>query len=295
MRGRTGGYHQGIHLITCSWGGPGSQTVYINGLPFNLDDSSVSHSGVGAFGGFQAGYRLPITQRLDLVATIGSQAKRYRDAIFADTLVNASVGPKWKFEGGYLGLYATADHRWMADADQASSFGGLFSGGYSPDAANLFSADTGCSQRRYSTDWRGGDLSYQDGYNCFLAGRYDHYVNSTTYLRILGNANMERTKRAHLDSDGGGAGIGFYHEFAWGLSLYLQGMVTRTGFNGDFPGFDWTRQDKRYDASVNLTKRDFQIFGLAPMLQYTYTHNDSNIPLTAYDEYGLALTMTKRF
>jgi hypothetical protein len=46
---------------------------------------------------------------------------------------------------------------------------------------------------------------------------------------------------------------------------------------------------------LNLTKRDLVIFGPAPQLQYTFTHNDSNIPLHVYDAHGLALTLTRRF
>lgn len=273
--------------------GPDLQTIDIAGLPTLKLNSG--KSGVGVNGGFHAGYRLAVTDRLDFVVAGGAQTRRFEDPQMSDTLVSASAGPKLKFENGFIGVFGTADHRWIADAGYATNFGGLISGGYSPDAANLLSADVGCTQRTFSDDWLGADQSYQNGYGCFYSGRYDHYFNSTTYLRVIGSAGFDRTRKPHLDNESAGAGLGLYHEFGWGLSLYAQGMYTRTGYNGNYEPYKWTRQDKRYDASVSLTKRDFEIFGLAPMLQYTFTHNDSNVPLTAFDEQGLALTLTKRF
>ena len=275
--------------------GTESQTVYINGLPFTLDDGSVQKSGVGVYGGFQGGYRLPVTTRLDLVMTVGSQAKRYAEGAFNDTLVNASIGPKLKFEKGYLGVYATADHHWVADAAYNWSYGGLISGGYRFGPADLVSADAGCTQRNYQTNWRGTDMSYQNGHGCFAGLRAEHYFDSRTYVRGLANGGIERTSLAHLNSTSIGGGIGLYHEFAWGISLYGQAMYTDVKFDGKYPGFNFARHDQRTSATVNLTKRDFEIFGLAPQLQYTYTHNDSNVPLTVYDEHGAALTLTKRF
>jgi hypothetical protein len=275
--------------------GSSSQTVMVNGLPFQLSDNNVATSGVGVHGGVQAGYRQPLTDGLDLVVTGGAQAKRYRQEEFNDTLLNFAIGPKWHFDRGYLGFYAVGDHRWMADSDYATSFGGLISGSVGLTAADVLSGDFGCSLRRFATDWQQTDLSYQDGHVCFVAARFDHYFDSSTYLRTLGKYGEELTGREHLDNTSKGGGLGVYHEFPLGLSLYLQGVYTGTDYKGIYPGFSEQRSDRRVDLSVNVTKRDFELFGLAPMVQYTYTHNDSNIPLQAYDAHGLALTLTKQF
>ncbi len=275
--------------------GASSQSILLNGLPFQLDDANVQKSGVGISAGFQAGYRIPLGQRLDLVLGAGGQTTRYREIDANSIHANVSIGPKWRFDKGYFGVYAVADQRWMADADYGFSYGGLLSGGFSLGPQDLLAADTGCSNRRFSTDWQNSDLSYQDGYGCFVSGRYEHHFDSSTYLRVLGNFGLERTGRTHLDNVSKGTGLGLYHEFAWGISLYAQGSYTQTAYQGDFPGFSVPRQDDRYDVSINLTKRDLELFGLAPMLRYTYSHNDSNIPFNDYDEQGVAVTLTKRF
>lgn len=275
--------------------GSSSQTVLINGLPFELADANVKKSGVGVNGGFQAGYRQPLTGTMDLVASAGAQTKRYRDVEFDDSLVNASLGPKWHFDGGFIGLYGLVDHAWKADDDYSTSFGGLVSAGVTLTSSDQLFADAGCNHHRYVNDWQGADLRYQNGRDCFVAAHLDHYFDSQSYARLLGSAGEVTTGQAHLDSFAKSIGIGAYHEFPLGLSVYAQGQYTASQYEGVYPVFDVARHDDRYDASVNLTKRDFALFGLAPMLQYTYTHNASNIPLQEFDAQGIALTLTNRF
>ncbi len=275
--------------------GATERTVAVNGLPFQLSDRNIKKSGVGVVGGFQAGYRHPLTGQLDLIVTGGAQAKRYKDDEFNDTLVNGSIGPKYRFNGGFVGAYATFDHRWLADTEYALSFGGLVSAGMSLSAADLMFADAGCSARRFNDNWNATNLTYQDGHLCFASARFDHHFDSLTYMRVLGTLGQEETGRQHLDNSSKAIGVGVYREFPLGLSLYTQGLYTETSFDGLYPGFTQKRHDDRYDLSFNLTKRDFAIFGLAPMLQYTYTINDSSIPLHDYTAHSGALTLTKRF
>ena len=221
--------------------------------------------------------------------------------VFGSAILGAALAPVasrtlGKKRGAIIiGLYGTLDHRWMADDDFSTSWGGVLSGGFSVTPVDLVFADAGCSQRRFEHNWQQTDLTYQNGHMCFLSGRYDHYFDSLTYLRALGSLGQERTGRKHLDNDSWAAGAGIYRELPWGITVYLQGLYTRTEFDGSYPGFPVSRADDRTDVSLNLTKRDFAIFGLAPMLQYTYTHNDSNIPISTYDAHGIALTLTKRF
>jgi outer membrane protein len=44
-----------------------------------------------------------------------------------------------------------------------------------------------------------------------------------------------------------------------------------------------------------LTKRDLNIFGFAPSLEYTYTDNISNISLFDYDSHAIDFRLTKDF
>ena len=91
------------------------------------------------------------------------------------------------------------------------------------------------------------------------------------------------------------AGAGYYTEVAFGVSLYGQALFSSTNYVGNYPTFDMARNDGRWDFSAQFTKRDWQIFGMAPSLQYTYTRNISNVGFLSYDAHGVNLTLTKKF
>lgn len=152
-----------------------------------------------------------------------------------------------------------------------------------------------CSRRRFETDWFGQDLSYQDGHACQASGRLDHHFDSATFARILGGGGRERTGQPHLDNDSWFVGAGLYREFGWGLSVYAQGLYTVRDYEGLYPTLNEARSDDRFDASLFITKRDWEMFGFAPMLQYTYTLNQSNVGFFDYDAHGLNVTLTKRY
>jgi Surface lipoprotein assembly modifier len=117
----------------------------------------------------------------------------------------------------------------------------------------------------------------------------------TSYVRLLAGVSRERAATEHLSSQSWNAGAGVHRELPWGISLYVQGLYSQRDHDGIFPGTFDARRDKRLDLSANLTKRDIEIFGLAPMVQYTYTKNDSNVGFYQYDAHGVSLTLTKRF
>jgi outer membrane protein len=275
--------------------GADSRVVNLNGLPFQLSSKNVKQSGVGFIGGASAGYRQPLTDRLDVVISGTVLTKRYQENDFNETLATVSVGPRYRFDWGFVGLYALGEAHWVADEDQNTSLGGMFSLGLNLSPADLFFTDVSCSNRYFNDDWQNTNLTYQDGHICSVTARLDHHLSSQSFMRVLGGAGQERTGRDYLDNDFWSAGAGIYQEWGWGISLYLQGLYTRKDFDGISPGITEGRRDNRIDASVNLTKRDLVLLGMAPMMQYTYTHNISNVPFYQFDAHSMNLTLTKKF
>jgi tetratricopeptide (TPR) repeat protein len=275
--------------------GSSAQTVMLNGLPFTLSEDDVKKSGVGLVGGAQAGYRQPLSDRLDLLATVGAQGKLYREGDFNDALLTASLGPKYNFDWGYVGLYGLADKRWVGDEDYATSWGGMFSVGVEVSPKDLVFADVVCRDRQFATDWRDSDMSYQDGAGCYVTGRVDHHLDSQTFLRGLGAVGRDHTGVVHLNSEYWMAGAGVYRELAFGLSVYFEATYTGLQYEGVYPGIAEAREDDRVDVRANFTKRDLELLGFAPMLQLTYTSNASNVPFAEFDAQGLNFTLTKQY
>ncbi len=280
--------------------GSGNSIVYLTGpsgkpLPFVLDKGSQKNSGVGVSAGVFASYRQPVTEQIDVIASGGINTKTFRDGDFNDALFNASLGPRMRFEWGYLGLYGLAEQRFYANDYYETSYGGLLSSTLRLSPQDIFFGDVTCLHHAFETDWKSTDLSYQNGNGCRIDGRIEHEFSSTLLMRVLGSVGRERTTLEHLNNETWSLGAGLGSELPLGVSVYGQALYTSREHDGFFPGTTVARSDDRWDFSVNLTKRDWVLFGMAPQLQYTYTINDSNVPFFQFDAHGLNLTMTKRF
>ncbi len=275
--------------------GTDSRVVLVNGMPFTLSDRNVKKSGVGLTFGAQGSGRLPLSDRIDLVGTAGVNARRYSDGEFNDTLVNVSAGPRFRFDWGNFGVYATGERHWFGGEDYHVAGGGLISSLVTLSPQDLVSTDLSCSERQFSSEWRGSDLSGQGGTTCALNTRIEHHFDGATFANVLGGLKHEGSKLTNLDNKGWSAGAGIYRELSMGVSVYLQSIYTKADYEGLFPTMDHARRDQKLETSVNLTKRDFVVFGLAPTLALTYTVNDSNVAFMRYETYGSNLTFTKRF
>ena len=276
--------------------GSENRVVILNGLPFILSDANIKQSGVGLATGFHASYRYPLTDRFDLVASGGMHTKRYKESDYNVLFATGSFGPRYRFNWGTIGLYATANKRWHADTQQHSiGLGGLLSAQARLTPFDQLSADLYCSKRRFDDDFLGSDLTYQDGHVCGVGASLDHYFDSVTFVRALGSVGTERTRLEHLDNTSWSAGAGIYRELPFGITLYLQGLYSNRDYDGVFPGSTSVRRDNRYDLSAQITKRDWDIFGFAPQVVYTYTKNQSNVSFFVYDAHGVNVTLTKKF
>ena len=280
--------------------GSADSVVYLtdangNPLPFTIADENKGRSGIGIAAGLQASYRQPLTDQLDLILSGGLNTKTYKDSDFNDAQINAVIGPRVRFEWGYLGLYGLADQRFYANESYAFSYGGLLQATMRLGPQDLVNGDLTCQKREFEKNWRGSDLRYQDGHVCSVNGRYEHAFDSLTVLRVLGGYGQERTGRTHLDNDNWNIGAGLSRDLPWGISLYGQVVYGQRDYVGIYPGAISARADERWDFSATIVKRDWIIWDMAPSLQYTYSINGSNVPFFDYDAHGVNLTLTKRF
>lgn len=275
--------------------GADTRVVQVNGLPFALADRNVRKSGIGLAFGAQGSARVPLGDRLDLIASAGINGRRYTQGAFNDALVNGAFGPRYRFEWGSVGVYATAEHHWYGGEDFHGGAGGLVSAIVRLSTTDIVFSDLSCSERRFNTHWSGNDLSGQDGLACGINTRLEHHLDAATFANVIANVKREQTKLDFFTDTSWSAGAGLYRELALGISAYAQAVYTRASFEGVFPTLDRGRRDDRLEATLNLTKRDLVLFGLAPTLALSYTLNDSNVAFQRFDSYGLNLTLTKRF
>lgn len=269
--------------------GSDAKIVYLNGLPFAINDEGTKKSGVGMLAGLSAGYRFAVTDRLDFVTAGSLDAKEYASETFDDYSVSAQAGPRLSFQSGHVGLYATYNRRWFAHEAYQKAFGvrGQVTKRLSKRA--IGSVTGGCNWNTHDT------ADYYDGKNCYTAGYVDYFLTNTMYARALGGLNRATTAREHLDHDGWSTGAGLYSELPYGVSLYGELRYRNRDFKGFFPGTLVGRKDDQIDLRGTFTKRDWNWRGFAPKFEYTFTRNVSNVPFYDYRAHGANVTLTQRF
>ncbi len=269
--------------------GSSARVVRLNGLDFVLAEQSRKKSGVGVNGGVSAGYRLPLSERLDLVVGGGAHLKRYQETGYNDTILSAEVGPRYRFKSGDVAVYGTAARRWYGGAAYSWLFGARLQTTVRLSPKDILRVGGHCQRKQFDV------VDYQDGWTCGATVSGDHFLDTRSFVRVMAGFSRDKTGLKHLDYDSKNVAIGYYRELPWGLSVYGQAKYTRLDYSGVYPTAIEARNDDRLDFTLHVTKRDWQIFGFAPMAQYTYTLNQSNIGFHDYDAHGVNLTWTKKF
>ena len=139
------------------------------------------------------------------------------------------------------------------------------------------------------------DADYRNGTTSGGDGRVSWSLSPATVLYALAGAERGTATLPHLDYWSAMGGLAAYHEFGYGLTLYTEGRLRRTVYDGDYPFMDEPRDDLRLDIRATLTKRDFAIWGLAPQVEYTYSTARSNTPFDSFEAHAASVTLTKQF
>jgi outer membrane protein len=145
-------------------------------------------------------------------------------------------------------------------------------------------------------EWRKyPDNSLSDGTAVMLDGAWSHAFASD--LNVSLNAGYDRVASGidYNSYESWSGGLGFYKELPKGITADLHGEVSRSGFDAMFPIYNVIRKDERFTGTISLTKRDFNIWGYAPALEYTYLYNHSNVANFEFDSHSVNFRLSKDF
>jgi hypothetical protein len=264
------------------------ETVDVYGLPFRLDPSARSKSGMGRFAGIDASLRLNRSGKVPIYVGAYGRWTRYRDHRFDDAYAGAEAGPELSVAGGRLRATATALERWYGERPLVKSVGGRFDyekliGGKWTFGGTLLVRHNDYARRR--------DV---DGWDAAALASVDRTIGATT----LGSGwiGVERNS-ANDPGQGfwrGQFGFGILKEIGSGLRPKLTIDVARQLNDAPLAPFGKQR-DWLLDASFSIYKRDWNFGGFAPSLGVTATRNIST--LTLYDQKRLRgeVRLTKAF
>ena len=253
--------------------------------------NSQAQSGVGINAGVNVGFTHRLNDDLQAVLAASLSSTFYPSINAVSVSASQSGELRYLIRDGYLGLGGVASE----SADPINLSLGYISYGPRVSLSKLLTPrDQLTASAIY--EWRNYNTSPTSNGNALIVnGVLTHALDSTANIAFLGGYEHVTQQMAFNSYQDVTLGLGFYKELPSGITLQGQGTARFAGFDDVNPLQGFTRQDQNLTGSVTVTKRDWNLFGFAPSVNYTYTRNFSNISLFDFDSHNVDFRLTKNF
>jgi tetratricopeptide (TPR) repeat protein len=264
--------------------------VTLFGLPFALSQQARQQSGIGIDANIGGEYRWDLQPDLRLRSGANVYWLAYpSNRSFDDLQLRATVGPQWLFARGDISVLGVVAKRWYGNDPYNVGAGGRIEGQYWLTKQFLWSSYVeGLSDTYHSQTFLNG--FYIDQGN-FL----DYYVSPSSFVRGTVGVGYQKAESDVFSNWYYRLGIAYQQEFAWGITANLAPEVRWWQYQATDPLFLSRRSDRQYFVKLSLYKRNFTIFGFAPVVSYSYATNQSNQALFKYNRNQFELGFTRQF
>ena len=273
--------------------GSSNKTIYspVFGADLDIDDESREQSGVGFSTGLSAGYSHRLGNDFSVVLGGGINATIYTDSDYNSFNASQSAELRYLLTGGFLGAGLVASENMKNDELGLSyySYGPRISLQKAVSAQDRLNLSSVYEWRNYS------DYSESDGTALLIDGSWSHTFDSSLIGSLSAGYDDVETGIDYNSFETYSGGFGLYKELPKGITVNLNGELRLSEFDAVHPLAGVVREDRRYMGSVAFTKRDFNIWGYAPAIEYTYVYNDSNISIYEFDSHAIDFKLSKDF
>lgn len=270
--------------------GSSVEKVYITDDSY-IEPGEQQKSGIGFSTGLNAGYSHRLGNDFSVVLAGGFNANIYTDSDYNIYSASQSAELRYLLTGGYLGAGLVTSENMKNDELGLSYYS------YGP-RVSLQKAISPKDRINLSTvyEWRNyPDVSESDGTALMVDGSWSHAFDSSLIAGLNGGFDRVESGMDYNSYEAYSAGLSVYKELARGITADLHGEVRFAEFDSLFPIYNKVREDTRWTGTVSLTKRDFNFWGYAPAIEYTYIFNDSNIANYHYDSHSIDFRLSKDF
>lgn len=253
-----------------------AQTVLIGGLPFTLSSDARETSGVGFLWQLSGEKRWEMADRWRFTASGNLLRKDYSKNKFNDMTLYSRIGPRYLLKEGDIGMGLSLSMRLLGDKPYNDAHGVYVD--VNRQLGERWLAYASLESQQYHFDAGKG----QPGTLNSTSGKLRYLINPISLLEAGLDLSQDNTISDQMHHQTIGVSAGYRSEAALGL---LYGINIRTA-KSNYPTFqsffNQYRNDKMTSLSVDVTKRDWQIFSFSPMVSLTMIKNDSTIPLYSY-------------
>ncbi|MEP6827230.1 MAG: surface lipoprotein assembly modifier, partial [Aestuariivirga sp.] len=253
--------------------------------------SGQKQSGIGVVAGGSVGYSRNLTDHVQAVVAANASGSYYPFTGLTGAGLSQSAELRYLTGRGYIGLGGVASEGvdTMARALSYTSYGPRLSVLHRLSERDQLQASATYEWRNYA------DSPVNNGNALTISSVFTHALDSSSNVALILGYDSVTQQNAFNSYYGGTFGLGFYKELPRGFTVQGQGTLHAAQFYDQNPFTLTTRYDDNLTGSLTLTKRDWNWFGFAPSLNYTYVRNFSNISLYDFDSHSVDFRLTKDF
>ena len=267
-----------------------SDHVTLFGLPFALSPQARQQSDIGVTGTVSGEYRADLAPDVRWRSGALLYGLKYpSNSTFDDAQARGQMGPQWFFERGDISVLGVASKRWYGEKAYSTGVGGRLEGQYWLTKQLLYSGYLEGLSSSYQTQ------PFLDGYYLDQGNFVDYYITPSSFVRGSVGVGYQSAESDVFSNWYYKFGLAYQQEFAYGITANVAPEVQWTNYQETDPLFGVRRVDRQIFVKLSLYKRDFTIFGFAPVLSYSYTTNQSNESLSKFDRNQFQLGFTRQF
>ena len=268
--------------------GISGNTVIIGGVPFDASGHA-GKSGIGAAYGVAGTYRFDLAPHWDLTVGAKGNGNLYSDNSFDQSNGSAFTALAYTTRNWSAALGLTADRTligWQG-----------FNWDYGPQLS--LSRNFGIMGTLVGTvGWKHLTYDQVSAYNGNESDLSLHYLKSLSPSSSFGLGMLYSDVTADVTFNGYDRyrpSIELYKELPWGLLTSATVGYEFRDYKSDFPLMGTPREDRQLDLDLAVTFRNLSWHGFAPKVEYTYSHNTSNVQLYTYDSQAIGFYITKQY
>jgi hypothetical protein len=267
----------------------GVSLIDIYGLPFTLDPNARRKSGIG-IAGDMGGEWSPLLSD-NFKARIGVDAYRleYGGGPFDDMTISSYAGPQLLFTDWDISLLATGFQRWYGNRPYLNGGGGRLMADIGITSDWLIGISAGAQSLFYRTN------PAESGPLFSLQGQVSYVLSPSSLFQFQLGFNRQNARVEAYSYAAWWLGGGYSQDLPYGFSAGFQPSYYFTDYDAPLAGFGMTRSDHTFMLNLSLLNRRFEYHGFTPRLTYSFTDQQSNIPLYRYTRSQFQLGVTSQF
>lgn len=269
--------------------GSAAREVTLFGLPFDLSEDARGRSGVGlaVTAGGEWLPRIGNGKRLRL--GLQAQRREYSGSDFDDMILAGYAGPRIVTGKWDISVLGTAYRRWYGPDPYNRAWGARV------ESTIHVTPRLDLSQAFALQFVRYRQQPHRDGRLASASASAFYALTPGSAATLRAGIGREIAQDDGFSNWSGFLAAGYFRELPMGFSAYVEPSLSRARYDEALSAFGRKRRDSTKSISITLLNRFIVLDRFTPRVSYTFTKQDSSVPLYEFKRNRVELGLTTTF